>query len=76
MSNLLEAAQTEDRLKLLTELRDVLSARIDLSHSDRDLAALARQLVQVTSEIEEIRNAQPQAVNPLDEFRGKLKVVK
>lgn len=76
MSNLLEAAQTDDRLKLLLELRDVLSDRIDQSNSDRDLAALARQLVQVTAEIEEIRNAQPAAVNPLEEFRGKLKVVK
>lgn len=76
MSNLLEAAQTEDRLKLLLELRDVLSDRIDRSNSDRDLAALARQLVQVTAEIEEIRNAQPKAVNPLEGFRGKLKVVK
>ena len=76
MSNVLEAAQSEDRLQLLIKLRDRLSERVDKSNSDRDLAALSRQLVLVSAEIEEIRSAQPKEITSLEVLRGKLKAAK
>lgn len=76
MGKLYDAAAGEDRLSVLTELRNLLAARLEECNSDRDIAALSRQLVQVTAEIDEIRKNTVQKVTSLSEMRKKVKVVK
>lgn len=76
MGKLYDAAAGEDRLAVLIELRNLLANRLDKCDSDRDIAALSRQLVQVTAEIEEIRKNTVQKVTSLSEMRKKVKVVK
>ena len=70
-----EAAKTENRLKSLIELRNLLAERLDAGPHDRDLAPLARQFVKVTAEIEAIRAEEAEKVASLADFRNKLKVV-
>lgn len=53
MSDVLSAAASGDRHQALVALRDRLAAAIDVCEP-KDLAALSRQLVAVTSEIEEL----------------------
>ena len=74
MSSILEAAKTDKRLDALIALRDRLADRLDRCNSDRDLAAMSRQLVQVLAEIEEIRGSTETRAVSLDDFRNKLKV--
>jgi len=77
-----------DRLKTLEALRDRIARTIDSPKTlARDLAALSRQLVQITAEIDDLRKpaaasgssggapagAEPSPpVNGLDEFQKKL----
>lgn len=70
-----EAAASEDRLKALTELRNLIAKRLDMCNSDRDIAALSRQFVQITAEIEELKNNAGGKEVTLSDFRNKLKVV-
>jgi len=72
MGRLTTAAKSGDRLKALMELRDILAARLENAAADRDIAALSRQFVQVTAEIEEIR-AGERPVSSLMELRAKFK---
>jgi len=75
MGRLKTAAKSGDRLKALIELRDLLAGRLEGAEADRDVAALSRQFVQVTAEIDEIRNATTEKTSSLSEMRAKLKVV-
>ena len=70
-----EAAASESRLKALTELRDLIAKRLDQCNSDRDIAALSRQFVQITAEIDELKNDIKSKEVTLRDFRNKLKVV-
>lgn len=75
MGRLKTAAKSGDRLKALIELRDLLAGRLESAEADRDIAALSRQFVQVTAEIEEIRSQTDVKPTSLSEMRSKLKVV-
>lgn len=75
-SRLTSAAKSGDRLKTLIELRDLLAERIDNSRYDKDIAPLARRLVQVLDEIDEIQKANNSKVTSLSQMRDKLKVAK
>ena len=70
-----KAAKTEDRLKALIELRNLIAKRLDEGPHNRDLAALSRQFVQVTAEIDALRAEGTDKVASLTNFRSKLKVV-
>ena len=70
-----EAATTENRIDALIELRNLIAQRLDEGVGDRDLAALSRQLVQVTAEIDELRKNQEDKTLSLTSFRNKLKAV-
>ena len=70
-----KAAKSDNRIDALIELRNLIAKRLDQGVSDRDLAALSRQLVQVTAEIDEIRKAGEDKAASLTKFRNKLKVV-
>ena len=70
-----KAAKSDSRLEALIELRNLLARRLDKCESDRDLAALSRQFVQVTAEIDELRGADSSKTVSLTDFRNKLKVV-
>ena len=74
MSRLQEASK-ENRIKALIELRDLLAEHIDNCQSNRDLAALSRQFVQVLAEIDELNGSKNENTVSLTDFRGKLKVV-
>ena len=76
MGKLYDAAAGDDRLAVLVELRNLLADRLEQCGSDRDIAALSRQLVQVTAEIDEIRKNTMPKVTSLSEMRKKVKVVK
>lgn len=76
MSSILDAAKTENRLDTLIALRDRLAERLDRCNSDRDLAAMSRQLVQVLAEIEEIRGSTETRTVSLDDFRNKIRAAK
>ena len=52
MGNLCSAARSGNRRKLLEELRDQLAYQIERSDSGRDIAALTRRLLEVTSELD------------------------
>ena len=55
--NLVEASETGDRLDALRELRRQLAQAIDETSSGRDLAALARRLMDVLEQVERIELA-------------------
>lgn len=55
--SLMEAAASQDRLKALCALRDVLAERIEGSESARDVAALSGQMVTVLKQIEDLAGA-------------------
>lgn len=76
MGKLMQAAKSGDRLRALIELRDLLAKRLEAGPADRDLAALSRQFVQVTAEIEEIRGQTETKPTSLSDMRNKLKVAK
>jgi hypothetical protein len=75
MGRLKTAAKSGDRLKALIELRDLLAERLESAEADRDVAALSRQFVQVTAEIDEIRSRTETKPTSLSQMRSKLKVV-
>ena len=74
MGRLTTAAKSGDRLKALMELRDILAGRLESAEADRDVAALSRQFVQVTAEIEEIQKENSGKTTSINEMRKKLKV--
>lgn len=74
MGSLTKAARSGDRLKALIELRDLLANRLESAESDRDVAALSRQFVQVTAEIETIKKENAGTTTSIDEMRKKLRV--
>ena len=76
MASVKKAAESGDRLKALINLRDLLAERLDNSKSDRDIAALSRQFVQVTAEIDRIKGENKEKVRSLTDMRKKLKVAK
>lgn len=75
MGALQSAAKSGNRLKALTELRDILAIRLETAESDRDVASLSRQFVLVTKEIEEIRSSAVKTTS-ISEMREKLRVAK
>lgn len=76
MGTIENAARSGSRLKQLIELRNKIAARLDECQSDRDLAALSRQFVQITAEIEEIEGNKENKTVSLNDFRDKLRAVK
>ncbi len=70
-----KTAAKENRIKALVELRDLLAEHLDKCNSDRDLAALSRQFVQVLAEIDELNGSKDNNTVSLTDFRAKLKVV-
>lgn len=70
------AARSGSRLKALIELRNLLADRLDDCGSDRDVAALSRQFVQVTAEIDAIQGNSDSKAISLEDFRSKLRAVK
>lgn len=69
---LIEAADSGDRLATLRELRGVLARSIYGAESSRDVAALSRQLVDVTAEIAALEKAaEPVRGTALDEFTAR-----
>lgn len=76
MGKIEKAVKTGDRLDTLRALRELLAARLDACDSNRDIAALSRQLVQVTAEIDEIEKESETTITSLDAFRKKVKLAK
>lgn len=76
MGSIVKAAKTGNRLKALTELRDLLAERLDAGVSDRELASISRQFIQVTAEIEAIEGTSAAKTVSLEDFRRKLRVAK
>lgn len=76
MGTIENAARSGSRLDSLIELRNTLAARLDKCQSDRDLAALSRQFVSVTAEIEMIEGNKESRTVSLDDFRNKIRAVK
>lgn len=67
---LLEAVQSGDRVKALTELRDTLAREIEACDSARDVAALSRQLTDVLAML--AKAAPPESKGtPLDELASR-----
>ncbi len=65
----LSGAVTESRLAGLQALRDVLALQIEVSDGARDVAVLARQLIDVLEQIEVVERAVPsEKGSPLDEL--------
>lgn len=59
-----------DRVQTLRVLRDRIAASIDACESDRDLAALSRQLTDVLAQIAELA-PEVKEVSPLDELASR-----
>lgn len=71
---LIEAADKGDRLEMLKQLRKMLAVRIEQNNSDRDLAALARQLRQTDEDVkaeQERQNAENRG-SWLENMRAKM----
>jgi hypothetical protein len=65
---LARAAESEDRLKLLRELRSRLVAAIDEVTCVRDLEPLARRLDAVSAEIDDLAAMREPSGSPVDEI--------
>lgn len=52
---LVDAVKTGNRKKMLIALRDKIAATIENSESGRDIAALSKQIREVTAELDEIK---------------------
>lgn len=55
MRDLRDAASNGSRADVLEALRDRIAAEIEAGVPARDLAALSRQLVQITAELEDLK---------------------
>lgn len=76
MGKIEKAVKAGERLGTLYALRELLAERLDNCDSNRDIAALSRQLMQVSAEIDEIEKETETAVTSLDAFRKKVKMAK
>lgn len=76
MGTIENAARSGSRIESLIQLRNRLAERLDKCQSDRDLAALSRQFVQVTAEIEMIEGNKEEKTISLNDFRDRLRAVK
>ena len=56
-ADLLEAAQSGDRLITLIALRDLLAERLQNTSSSRDIASMSKRLMQAIAEIETLEEA-------------------
>lgn len=73
-ADLIEAAQSGDRLLTLIALRDLLAERLQTTTSSRDIASMSRRLMQAIAEIEIIERNKKAAEEygfNLQEFRKK-----
>ena len=68
MDSLLSAAQSRSLTGQLEALRDRLAAEIDACESARDLAALSRQYVDVTTRLDDLSADSKQEGTVLDEL--------
>lgn len=68
MDSLLSAAQSKSLAGQLAALRDRLAGEIDACESARDLAALSRQYVDVTTRLDELSADSKQEGTVLDEL--------
>lgn len=75
MGRLKKAAKSGDNLQMLIMLRDLLAERLENTKSDRDFAALSRQIVSVTAEIEQLQKESVGKTTSLSAMRARLKVV-
>lgn len=76
MGKIENAVKDGDRIGTLYALRELLAERLDNCDSNRDIAALSRQLMQVSAEIDEIEKESEATVTSLDAFRKKVKLAK
>ena len=67
---LLESVRTNDRRAALVSLRDSIAATIDGTDSARDVAALAKRLMEVMREIDSLPDPEGEA-DPVEAARRK-----
>ena len=67
---LLESVRTGDRRKALVALRDSVASTIDCTDSARDVAALAKRLMEVMREIDSLPEPEAKA-DPVEAARRK-----
>lgn len=67
---LLESVRTNDRRAALVALRDSIAATIDGTDSARDVAALAKRLMEVMREIDALPDPESEA-DPVEAARRK-----
>ena len=67
---LLESVRTNDRRAALVSLRDSIAATIDGTDSARDVAALAKRLMEVMREIDALPDHEAEA-DPVEAARRK-----
>ena len=73
--DLITAAKSGDRLETLLALRDLIAERLQNTTSGRDVASLAKRLMQAVAEIETLEKLkQDKEENPfnLHDFRKKM----
>ena len=65
MGELLSAAKSEDKRRMLVALRDKIASTIEACESGRDMAALSKRLMEVVEEIEGLDSVESPEKNPL-----------
>lgn len=65
MGKLLTAVRSDDKRRMLAELRDKIAVTIEDCESGRDMAALSKRLMEVVDEIEAIDSARSEDMNPV-----------
>lgn len=76
MGKIEKAVKAGERLGTLYALQELLAERLDNCDSNRDIAALSRQLMQVSEEINTIEKESETTITSLDAFRKKVKLAK
>ena len=65
MGKLMDAVRSDDKRRMLSELRDKIAQTIEDCESGRDMAALSKRLMEVVDEIEAIDAKESPAPTPL-----------
>ena len=75
-ADLIAAAKSGDRLRVLLALRDLLAERLQTSNADRDIASMSRRLMQTIEEIEELEKERAarstSAAQHIQEMRSRI----
>ena len=65
MGKLLTAVRSNDKRRMLAELRDQIAKTIEGCESGRDMAALSKRIMEIVEDIEDIDAAKAEAMNPV-----------